>query len=90
MENKGLLLEAIFGYGNKHTYHSQKALNQLLDNLKEREVRVLTRRFGLQDGQTRTLKEIGKEFDVTPERIRQVESKALRKLRFSVRQSTPA
>lgn len=51
----------------------------------EREQRVLILRFGLQDGRTRTLEEVGKEFNVTRERIRQIEAKALRKLRHPSR-----
>ncbi len=58
---------------------------ELLDTLTEREARVLTLRFGLEDGRNRTLEEVGKEFDVTRERIRQIEAKALRKLRHPSR-----
>ena len=47
----------------------------------EREEKVLRLRFGLEDGRTRTLEEVGKEFNVTRERIRQIEAKALRKLK---------
>ncbi len=54
---------------------------QVLDQLTEREKRVLKLRFGLEDGTQRTLEEVGKEFGVTRERIRQIEVKALRKLR---------
>jgi len=49
--------------------------------LNEREARVLELRFGLEDGRSRTLEEVGKDFGVTRERIRQIEAKALRKLR---------
>jgi RNA polymerase primary sigma factor len=61
---------------------------QLLDVLKTltpREEKVLRLRFGLEDGRTRTLEEVGKEFNVTRERIRQIEAKALRKLRHPSR-----
>lgn len=58
---------------------------KLLDTLTEREQRVLLLRFGLTDGRTRTLEEVGKEFNVTRERIRQIEAKALRKLRHPSR-----
>ena len=54
-------------------------------SLTPREERVLTLRFGLEDGQARTLEELGKEFNVTRERIRQIEAKALRKLRHPSR-----
>lgn len=57
----------------------------LLETLSDREQRVLTMRFGLKDGRSRTLEEVGKEFNVTRERIRQIEAKALRKLRHPSR-----
>ena len=53
----------------------------MLGKLPEREERVLRLRFGLDDGRERTLEEVGREFNVTRERIRQIEMKALRKLR---------
>ena len=56
-------------------------INNVLQGLTEREEKVLRLRFGLQDGRTRTLEEVGKEFNVTRERIRQIEAKALRKLK---------
>ena len=56
-------------------------INAVLSTLTEREEKVLRLRFGLEDGRTRTLEEVGKEFDVTRERIRQIEAKALRKLK---------
>ncbi|MCL2560578.1 MAG: RNA polymerase sigma factor RpoD [Turicibacter sp.] len=60
-------------------------LDQVLDTLTEREEKVLRMRFGLTDGLTKTLEEVGKEFGVTRERIRQIEAKALRKLRHPSR-----
>jgi RNA polymerase primary sigma factor len=57
----------------------------VLDTLTPREQRVLRLRFGLEDGRSRTLEEVGKEFSVTRERIRQIEAKALRKLRHPTR-----
>ena len=60
-------------------------LDTLLGDLKERERQVIVLRFGLDDGHPRTLEEVGKEFNVTRERIRQIEAKALRKLRNPVR-----
>jgi RNA polymerase primary sigma factor len=57
----------------------------VLDSLTERERRVLTLRFGLVDGYSRTLEEVGKQFKVTRERIRQIEAKALRKMRHPTR-----
>ncbi|MBH1941616.1 RNA polymerase sigma factor RpoD [Mobilitalea sibirica] len=60
-------------------------ISRLLDTLTEREQRVLILRFGLKDGRSRTLEEVGKEFNVTRERIRQIEAKALRKLRHPSR-----
>ena len=57
----------------------------VLDSLTERERRVLSLRFGLVDGYSRTLEEVGKQFKVTRERIRQIEAKALRKLRHPAR-----
>ncbi len=59
----------------------KEQLVEVLDTLTEREQKVLKLRFGLEDGRARTLEEVGKEFDVTRERIRQIEAKALRKLR---------
>ena len=63
----------------------KEELAAVLDTLTERERKVLTLRFGLEDGHARTLEEVGKEFDVTRERIRQIEAKALRKLRHPSR-----
>jgi RNA polymerase primary sigma factor len=60
-------------------------LDHVLDTLSDRERRVLELRFGLNDGRTRTLEEVGREFGVTRERIRQIEAKALRKLRHPSR-----
>lgn len=63
----------------------KEQLSDVLGTLTEREAKVLTLRFGLEDGRARTLEEVGKEFDVTRERIRQIEAKALRKLRHPSR-----
>ncbi len=63
----------------------KEQLNEVLDTLTEREQKVLRLRFGMNDGRARTLEEVGKEFDVTRERIRQIEAKALRKLRHPSR-----
>ncbi|WIV10709.1 RNA polymerase sigma factor RpoD [Proteiniborus sp. MB09-C3] len=63
----------------------KEQLMEVLDTLTPREQKVLRLRFGLDDGRARTLEEVGKEFDVTRERIRQIEAKALRKLRHPSR-----
>lgn len=63
----------------------KEQLEEVLETLTEREQKVLTLRFGLEDGRARTLEEVGKEFNVTRERIRQIEAKALRKLRHPSR-----
>ena len=63
----------------------KEQLLEVLDTLTEREQKVLKLRFGLEDGRARTLEEVGKEFEVTRERIRQIEAKALRKLRHPSR-----
>ncbi len=63
----------------------REQLIDVLDTLTPREQKVLRLRFGLDDGRARTLEEVGKEFDVTRERIRQIEAKALRKLRHPSR-----
>jgi RNA polymerase primary sigma factor len=60
-------------------------INNVLSGLTEREEKVLRLRFGLYDGRTRTLEEVGREFNVTRERIRQIEAKALRKLKHPTR-----
>ena len=63
----------------------KEQLDEVLGSLTDREAKVLRLRFGLEDGRPRTLEEVGKEFDVTRERIRQIEAKALRKLRHPSR-----
>jgi len=60
-------------------------INEVLSELIDRERRVVLLRFGLEDDRARTLEEVGKEFNVTRERIRQIEAKALRKLRHPSR-----
>jgi RNA polymerase primary sigma factor len=63
----------------------REQLNEVLSTLTDREAKVLKLRFGLEDGKARTLEEVGQQFDVTRERIRQIEAKALRKLRHPSR-----
>ena len=63
----------------------KEQVEDVLDSLTDRERKVLQLRFGLDDGRSRTLEEVGKEFHVTRERIRQIEAKALRKLRHPSR-----
>ena len=63
----------------------KEQLTEVLSTLTPREAKVLKLRFGLEDGRSRTLEEVGKEFNVTRERIRQIEAKALRKLRHPSR-----
>jgi RNA polymerase primary sigma factor len=63
----------------------KEQLDEVLDSLTDREKRILELRFGIEDGRDRTLEEVGKEFGVTRERIRQIEAKALRKLRHPTR-----
>ncbi len=63
----------------------REQIYSILDDLKDREKQVIMRRFGLGDNHPRTLEEVGREFDVTRERIRQIEAKAIRKLRNPVR-----
>jgi len=60
-------------------------VQEVVASLTPREQKVLILRFGLEDGRSRTLEEVGREFDVTRERIRQIEAKALRKLRHPSR-----
>jgi len=63
----------------------KEQMTEILDALNERERQVLIMRFGLEDGMTRTLEDVGREFNVTRERVRQIEAKALRKLRHPLR-----
>ena len=63
----------------------REQVDDVLFTLSEREARVLQLRFGLEDGRSRTLEEVGRDFGVTRERIRQIEAKALRKLRHPTR-----
>ena len=71
--------------GNVESVMLREHIDALLGDLKERERQVIVLRFGLEDGHPRTLEEVGKEFNVTRERIRQIEAKALRKLRHPSR-----
>lgn len=71
--------------GNVESVMLREHIDALLGDLKERERQVIVLSFGLEDGHPRTLEEVGKEFNVTRERIRQIEAKALRKLRNPVR-----
>ena len=71
--------------GNVESVMLREHIDSLIDDLKERERQVIVLRFGLEDGHPRTLEEVGREFNVTRERIRQIEAKALRKLRNPVR-----
>ena len=71
--------------GNVESVMLREHIDTLLGDLKERERQVIVLRFGLEDGHPRTLEEVGKEFNVTRERIRQIEAKALRKLRHPSR-----
>jgi len=63
----------------------REQMHEILEQLNDRERKVLEMRFGLEDGASRTLEEVGQEFGVTRERIRQIEAKALRKLRHPIR-----
>ncbi len=63
----------------------KEQMETILGDLSERERKVLIMRFGLEDGVTRTLEDVGREFNVTRERVRQIEAKALRKLRHPLR-----
>jgi RNA polymerase primary sigma factor len=76
---------AVTPEGNVESVMLKEHIDTLLEDLKEREKQVIVLRFGLADGHPRTLEEVGKEFNVTRERIRQIEAKALRKLRNPVR-----
>lgn len=76
---------AVTPEGNIESVMLREHIDALLEDLKDRERQVIVLRFGLEDGHPRTLEEVGKEFNVTRERIRQIEAKALRKLRNPVR-----
>ena len=69
----------------RQLYNAQGTTHKCTRSLTPREEKVLRLRFGLDDGRARTLEEVGKEFNVTRERIRQIEAKALRKLRHPSR-----
>ena len=76
---------AVTPEGNVESVMLREHIDILLNDLKDREKQVVILRFGLEDGHPRTLEEVGKEFNVTRERIRQIEAKALRKLRHPSR-----
>ena len=76
---------AVTPEGNVENVMLREHIDALLGDLKDRERQVIVMRFGLEDGYPRTLEEVGKSFNVTRERIRQIEAKALRKLRNPVR-----
>src|SRR5437762_8717551 len=69
----------------RHRYHLKEMTEQVLNTLTPREERIIKMRFGLEDGTEYTLEEVGQNFAVTRERIRQIEAKALRKLRHPSR-----
>ncbi|MEM7539515.1 MAG: RNA polymerase sigma factor [Chloroflexota bacterium] len=78
--------DSVLGPADEASRHLLKEqMEEILDGLSERERRVLIMRFGLEDGMTRTLEDVGREFNVTRERVRQIEAKALRKLRHPLR-----
>lgn len=72
-----------YDYANQSM--ESERIDEVLSQLTEREARIIRLRYGLEDGRTHTLEEVGKEFDVTRERIRQIEAKALKKLRHPAR-----
>ena len=76
---------AVTPEGNVEAVMLREHIDRLLRDLKDREKQVVILRFGLEDGHPRTLEEVGREFNVTRERIRQIEAKALRKLRNPIR-----
>ena len=75
--------ESPYEYANRSM--ETERINEVLSQLTDREARVIRLRYGLEDGRTHTLEEVGKEFNVTRERIRQIEAKALKKLRHPAR-----
>jgi RNA polymerase primary sigma factor len=78
--------DSVLGPADSASRHLlREQMNEILDGLNERERKVLMMRFGLEDGNPRTLEDVGKEFAVTRERVRQIEAKALRKLRHPLR-----
>ncbi len=91
-DDKEATLEQFVADSNQPTLYDKvsrellkDALNKVLDTLSPREKKVLMMRFGLEDGKPKTLEEVGKEFKVTRERIRQIEAKAIRKLKHPTR-----
>lgn len=91
-DDKETTLEQFIADGDQPTLYDTVSkeflrdyLNEVLDTLSDRERKVLIMRFGLDDGKPKTLEDVGKEFSVTRERIRQIEAKAIRKLRHPTR-----
>lgn len=90
-DKEATLEQFVFDSGQPTLYESvtkeflKDNLSEVLDTLSDREKRVLIMRFGLDDGKSKTLEDVGKEFKVTRERIRQIEAKAIRKLRHPTR-----
>ncbi|MDO8610035.1 MAG: RNA polymerase sigma factor RpoD [bacterium] len=91
-DDKEATLEQFVADANQPTLYDKvsrellkDALNKVLDTLSPREKKVLMMRFGLEDGKPKTLEEVGREFRVTRERIRQIEAKAIRKLKHPTR-----
>ena len=82
---KGTENVMIIGAGQAGRQLLRRELMTVLKSLTPREERVIALRFGLEDGRARTLEELGREFNVTRERVRQIEAKALRKLRHPSR-----
>jgi RNA polymerase primary sigma factor len=91
-DDKETTLEQFVSDSNQPTLYDKVSkeflkdyLTEVLDTLSDREKKVLIMRFGLDDGKPKTLEDVGKEFKVTRERIRQIEAKAIRKLRHPTR-----
>ena len=79
-ETESHVMPFLWVHGEPHERYREQ-IDAMLDKLSERERKVIVMRFGLEDGHPRTLEEVGREFGVTRERIRQIESKTLTRLR---------